>query len=168
MIWRLVTWVVMRPTINRWLCNYRRLPYGHIGNYMHRYWLMPRWALGWNPDSLRLEPKPWVPFAIRINHIKRADKDPYIHDHPWDWRTIIIDGWYLEMDSTGTWHDRVAGDTNTRKAHDPHRISLVRPCDGAITLFITFRKYNSWGFYVGNPARKVPYKQYHSENGRDA
>jgi hypothetical protein len=142
-----------------------RHPYQNIGGYMLRQWLMPRWALTYNNATQRLEPKCWVPIAFRLNTILRPDADPYLHDHPWDWTTHILAGWYIEEDANGTYHHRNAGETVSRKAHEPHRIAAVSDT-GVTTLFITRRPYNHWGFYVGNPARKIPHEQYHSPNNR--
>ena len=143
------------------------IPYANIGNYMHRRWLMPRWLLRHNPTTQRLEPRSWVPLAIRINHILRPDADPYLHDHPWDWRTFVLRGWYVEEDAFGQLHRRNPGDTAARRAHEPHRIVEVAPL-GCITLFITFRPYNHWGFYAGSPARKVSHLNYKSPNSRES
>ena len=117
---------------------------------------------------LWLVPYEWrLPFAIRIHHIMRPDADPYLHDHPWAWRTIVLRGWYLEEDVFGTPQLRRAGETRAASAETLHRIDRVSE-GGVWTLFITGRKCNAWGFVVpgnGMP-RKVYHQNYISENGR--
>jgi hypothetical protein len=128
-----------------------RRPYRHIGDYMHRYWLVPEsWGL---------------PFAIRINHIRKPDADPYLHDHPWNWRTVILNGWYTEELDDGEQKFRWVGDTRAGNAHELHRIIRVAD-EGVWTLFITGKRFNHWGFMVGDPARKISHQDYVSPNGR--
>jgi len=126
-----------------------RRPYLHIGDYMYRYWLIP---FEWN-----------LPFSVRVHHIRLPDADPYLHDHPWNWRTIILRGWYIEEDVFGrkVWRD--AGETKGATAETFHRIDIVPP-DGVWTLFIMGRRRNRWGFMHGDPARKTYYRDYVSVN----
>ncbi len=49
-----------------------------IGSYMARWIWQTRW------------------FTIRIHHIKRADADVELHDHPWSFISLILKGWYEE------------------------------------------------------------------------
>ena len=167
LFWKWLARFLARPLVTRWLVERAmRTPYFHLGAYMRRWWLMPRWVL--KPDSRGvLMPKPWVPFAIRVHHILREDRDPYLHDHPWNWRTIILDGWYDEEDVFGVKTIYIDGSTRSALAETLHRIDQV-PNRGVWTLFITYRKRNRWGFMVGSPARKVYHREYRSENNRTA
>lgn len=152
-LWNAIASMLAQPLVADLLIRLAmRRPYRHIGDYMHRYWLVPeRWGL---------------PFAIRINHIRRPDADPYLHDHPWNWRTVVLHGWYIEEAETGEKIFRRIGDTQARRAHEHHRIDRVGD-EGAWTLFITGKRAKSWGFMVGNPARKIDYRDYSSPNGRE-
>jgi hypothetical protein len=151
-VWQLFARFCAHPAIAAALIALAsRRPYLHIGGYMHRFWLVPfTWKL---------------PFSIRIHHIKREDADPYLHAHPWNWRTIVLHGWYFEEDVFGLTRVRRRGDTRAASAETFHRISQVSR-DGVWTLFIMGRKRNRWGFMTGNPARKVYYRDYVSTNGR--
>ena len=129
-------------------------PYFHLGGYMMRWWLIPE--------------SRWFPIAIRLHHILREDRDPYLHDHPWNWRTLVIKGWYCEEDAYGDIHYRQAGSTIARQASEIHRIIAVSE-GGVWTIFIMKRKRQSWGFIVNNSdgfPRKIHYKKYLSLNGR--
>lgn len=150
--WAAVARFCARPSVNRILIRIAmRRPYLHIGDYMHRYWLIP---FEWN-----------LPFSIRIHHIKRPDADPFLHDHPWNWRTIILRGGYFEEDVFGNLRARVAGDTVKATAETFHRIDSVSE-GGVWTLFIMGRRRNRWGFMHGSPARKTYYRDYVSVNDR--
>jgi len=150
--WQLIAQFSAWPPVTAALIGLAmKRPYFHIGDYMHRYWLAPySWSL---------------PFSIRIHHIKRPDADPFLHDHPWNWRTIVLRGWYIEEDVFGMTRVRRRGDTRGATAETLHRISQVSH-GGVWTLFIMGRKRNKWGFMIGDPARKIYYRNYQSINGR--
>jgi hypothetical protein len=152
--WSLIARMLSRPAVFNFVRSYAmKRPYFHIGDYMHRFWIVP-YSWGW-------------PFAARIHHIKRPDADPFLHDHPWNWRTIILSGSYVEEDVFGKLHRRSEGETRYATAETLHRIDEVSE-GGVWTLFITYRKRNSWGFMVGDPSRKIYWREYESGNGRDA
>lgn len=155
-IWKLIAKLCSRPAVAIWLINRaKKRPYKHLGGYMSRYWIAPE---VWN-----------LPFAIRIHKIQRADADPYLHDHPWDWRTIILFGSYVEEDVFGNKVTRSAGDTKGSNAETFHRVDSVSP-GGVWTMFITGRRRNNWGFMIpknGVP-RKILHSSFNSTNGRMA
>ena len=114
----------------------------------------------------------YMPFSIRIHHIKKPDADPCLHDHPWAWRTIVLKGWYIEENAFGEFNTRRKGFTAGNSAETLHRIDEVSP-GGVWTLFFMGRKYinkqevNKWGFIVPLPdgrIRKVYYLDYVSTN----
>jgi len=113
-----------------------------------------------------LVPPSWrLPFSIRVHHILLPDADPYLHDHPWDWRTIILDGWYSEENVEGQMHTYCEGDTRAASAETLHRIDEVS-VGGVWTLFIMRHRRNRWGFMCGDPPRKIYWADYESQNGR--
>ncbi len=176
--WRPLARFLARPAVANWLIGYAmRTPYFHLpsnedSSYMARYWLfnpydrvtnVPRWA-------------PLIPFSIRVHHIKRADNERHMHDHPWNARTIILRGWYVEQrkvdrlpamealfEAAGGKPDRVQrgirvrGDTARLGFEEYHRITQVNP-GGVWTLFISWRWRGVWGFLVDG--RKVPWREY--------
>jgi len=148
---RAVDWLIQRA---------HRTPYYPITSmdgteiYMWRGWLFnpygkdgdgdvtpPRWA--------------WLP-SIRVHHIRRADQDRHEHDHPWNARTFILRGWYIEQRG-GAEHMRAAGYTGRLMFGEYHRIAEVCPA-GVWTLFVTGRKRGGWGFWVDG--RKVGWREY--------
>lgn len=134
----LARWLVARPALVDWLiARARRNPYLELDGYMARWWLV--------------QPARWLPFSICVHHILRADVDRNPHNHPWNFRTLVLRGMYTEallMPDGGTRHQVVSkGQTYARKTGEYHRISSV--AKGEVwTLFIMGRKRGSWGFMV--------------------
>lgn len=163
MTWsRIAQIIANRPWLINLLITWaQRSPYYHIVDsdettYMRRWWLMPRWML--TPDERgNLMPRAWMPFSIRIHHIMRPDHDRHLHDHPFNYRTIILRGWYEEEDIFGKLHLRLPGDTVKATANTFHRINKVGKA-GVWTLFIMGRRRNGWGFLVDG--HKVDYRTY--------
>lgn len=182
-LWNLLARQLARPRVAEALIRYaKRTPYMHLPSnenpsYMERYWVfnpydrqtnVPRWA-------------PLIPFSIRVHHIKREDSDRHMHDHPWDARTIILKGRYVEkrlisnrdpavvqlladMPITAAgrltaceYFTRKAGDTVELRFGEYH--TITNTSDGGVyTLFISGRWRGVWGFLVDGV--KVPWKKY--------
>lgn len=172
---RLVDWLIRRA---------QRTPYTDITSadgqhtYMGRWWLFNPY--GRDQDGEQSPARfPWLP-SVRIHHIMRADQDRDLHDHPWNARTIILRGWYLEERYTWPYeeqkrrqnyltmfpkardallesHLRSAGYTGQLLFGQYHRISDIS-AGGVWTLFITGRKRGTWGFDVRG--KKVPWRTY--------
>ena len=187
LFWRLVAKLLARPAVAAWLiARAQRTPYLHIMSadgktrYMGRWWLF-------NPYS-RETHKPalwWCPWSFRIHHIMRHDEDRDLHDHPWNARTIILRGWYVEqrqaseewkkavrsgmvpnphpkivdwvMKDACEWIRRDQGDTARLNHGEYHRIDQISP-GGVYTLFITSKWRGDWGFLVNGV--KVPWRTY--------
>lgn len=200
--WRLLAWLVTRERVFVWLLRRAfRTPYSHITSadgsdvYMRRFWLFNPYVgesgartSGSDAAPRRSWWREMLP-SVRIHHIKRADQDRHLHSHPWNARTIILKGWYVEeryadesprgavkrevnaqnpahmrFGYSTTSDTRIAGYTGRLLFGQYHRITAV-PRDGVWTLFITWRKRGSWGFDVDG--HKVPWREYlaqHSGN----
>lgn len=100
-----------------------------------------------------LTPRSW-PWRIFIHHIMRSDRDRHLHDHPWDFSTLIVNGSYLEHLPHGT---RIArpGMILHNKAEHTHRIELQRPM---WTVLFVGRPRRVWGFHT--EAGWVDYRTY--------
>jgi hypothetical protein len=146
---RLVQWLIERA---------QRTPYAHItsadgqSTYMGRWWLFNPYPHGSDGDGRRWA---WLP-SVRIHHIMRDDQDRDHHDHPWNARTIILQGYYIEErgDQIIT---RIPGDTAALRFGEYHRIAAVSAA-GVWTLFISGKKRGTWGFLVDG--HKVPWREY--------
>lgn len=121
---------------SRWDLN-SRFVIGQPGNPM-----MERW---------RLLQTPWL--GIYVHFIYREDLDPIPHDHPWQFRSLVMRGGYVEE----FWPDaRVATESRPQTFRRgsfhrfplaaSHRIVSVQP--GTVTLVIVGRKRRTWGFWA--------------------
>lgn len=160
MFWKIIAKIVSRPTIARYLIERaKKTPYADImdktngGLYMARNWLFNPYE----PDTYVRKWK-WLP-SIRVHHICLPDTGRHEHDHPWDARTIILDGWYVEERYTAGHKPRVlrTGDTSPIRAGDFHNISRISE-GGVFTLFFTWEFMEDWGFWVNG--KKIDRRNY--------
>jgi hypothetical protein len=169
-MWNLIAKLAARPAVVRWLKRRAlKTPYLHIMKdddvYMERYWLFNPYQLSSEKKTWRRQ---WLPSA-RLHWIRMPDTDRAPHDHPWDARTIILEGAYTERrllgfsqihDEYTEYYGRVtrgAGETATLKFGEYHSIETISP-GGVWTLFITWKYQGTWGFLVDG--KKVQYKKY--------
>jgi hypothetical protein len=143
--WRQIARIVSRPDVARLLWK-ASTPYFDLydkdgGLYMARRWVFNGWKE--RGDSGRDKRWPWLP-SVRLHHICRPDNARDPHDHPWDARTIILHGYYIEQRDDGE-HMRMQGDTAALKAGEFHNITAVG-FGGVYTLFITWHWRKTWGF----------------------
>lgn len=82
---------------------------------------------------------------VYLHRFLRSDNDRALHDHPWDNRSWILSGEYLEHLQDGRTTTRHEGDFVERKAIEAHRVELVT--GPVLTLFFTGPIVRSWGFY---------------------
>jgi len=142
----------------------KKTPYSNIVGedgelYMERYWLFNPYH---ETDGLKMFS--WFPLSIRVHKILKKDADEHLHDHPWNARTFILKGNYVEFrEGTNPLIGELdvnilsAGDTARLNFGEYHRI--VDVCEeGAYTLFITGKYQGTWGFLVNGA--KVHYKKY--------
>lgn len=93
---------------------------------MRRFYLTPR---GSNPQ-------------VFLHEILGDDEGPH-HDHPWNFRSIILRGGYAEELPSGSYESFSAGDIVERPAAHAHRI---RPTAyPTITLVIASPVIRAWG-----------------------
>ena len=126
-------------------------PTGSDDVYLARFWLtVPQFTKDHNYDSGN---------SVLLHFILKDDSDDAMHAHPWDFRTQILSGGYIEDESkdfiseftlyeepgprikTRTGHN--IGEVVTHKATDLHRASCVMP--DTWTLVTTGPKYRDWG-----------------------
>lgn len=98
--------------------------------YMERYFL-----LGNNKGS-----------GSRFHHILKSDVAD-LHDHPWNFVSVIISGRYIETTPT-TEHEYGPGSVLVRTAEQLHRLTLP---DGPVWTFISVSKpRRKWGFQTSD------------------
>jgi hypothetical protein len=125
-----------------------RTPYEPIVDYMDRWWFMPE-IFG---------------ERARLHRIRRSDHDRHMHDHPWHFVSVILEGGYteeIEIIGTGiACGERRRfrpGDVLFRHAEHRHRLELD---DGADCWSLVFTSPNArdWGFWTAEGF--VPAAQY--------
>lgn len=91
---------------------------------------------------------PW--FAICLHWLNKPDPEPYLHDHPVSFLSVILRGAYAEK-------RKVGGDVVKLRYHrwfnwipasreDRHTICAVAP--GTLTLCFMGPKTQEWGFHI--------------------
>jgi hypothetical protein len=161
---RLIQLLLRSERVRRWvIARSIKHPFKHLVGYMNRYWFFnEKWRI------------PWLP-AIRVHCILRRDKDREIHDHPFDFRTFILFGSYVEQDVMGGQRTYRAGDTYKSRAERFHIIVHCEPDDrfypalpiGVWTFVIMSPKRQDWGFLkwlADGTVRKIHHKDYPSNN----
>jgi hypothetical protein len=96
----------------------------------------------------RLLQTPW--FAVYIHQLCRSDMDSDMHDHPWNFASVILEGAYHEASAYPphfdvTHHrDCYSGDVVEHKAEDVHKIRLLS--DEVWTMVFTWGRRRYWGY----------------------
>jgi len=110
----------------------------HLGDYMHRWILRHPWG------------------TLRLHHILRSDEDRHLHDHPFDFTSLLLTGGYVEITHgemllngqpilvplQRTW-PRFS--IVHKRAEESHRLVLTRP---VWTFVVSGPKRRSWGFHT--------------------
>lgn len=112
---------------------------------------------------LRIVQTPW--FAVYLHAIHRPDHDQELHDHPWDFVSLVLRGSYIEQtpccEGCPFRRHRLVRWINSKRAEDAHRIVRV---DRAPTWTLVFcgRRRREWGFHVlgENQMRWVPWHEF--------
>lgn len=176
---RLLDWVA-----DRLIARAELTPYFHLHRYMQRNWLVPYNFQDWRTDRNGTQscngtgmvvwhekPITWLlqklDIAVRVHTILRSDSASALHDHPWAYVSVVLKRGYFEHTEDGrrTWYG--PGSLIFRRATFKHRLELDwdyhhdhgEPFElPATTLFITFRKSKSWGFFEGT--KFTPHAEY--------
>lgn len=116
-----------------------------LGDYMHRVILQA-------PDA-----------TLRLHKILRSDEGD-LHDHPWDFTSLILRGSYTES-RPGLEREVVygPGTLNSKRADDLHRLTVI---DGPVWTFVeTGPRLRDWGFATAQGW--VHWKAYTGHRGGD-
>ena len=96
------------------------------------------------------------PFNIFLHHILKSDNDD-LHDHPWGYFTLILNGGYyehLELENAETNEKQIVkiwrgpGFYQSVSSSHIHRLELDKTKGETWTLFIPFKQEKNWGFYT--------------------
>lgn len=135
---------------------------GYSGDKMTRKyktgtkWCFWRWTDTHSEYITRLHfiKTPW--FAICLHWINKPDAEPYLHDHPVSFLSLILKGGYKEYRKVGppegvnlfmvkehTWFNFIKASNE-----DAHRIIEVKP--KTLTICFMGPKIRDWGFHTEN------------------
>lgn len=139
-------------------------------------WCFWRWTDVDNEFILRLHilKTPW--FAICLHWIRKPDPEPWLHDHPVSFLSIVLRGWYEEMrhplQRWDTYEEWRAAKTRLRmrkwwnwiwaSPDDQHTITDCAP--HTLTLCFMGPKVREWGYHT--PEGWVHWKQYSHQKYR--
>lgn len=121
---------------------------------------------------------------LRLHHICTEDRDHHLHDHPFDFWSLVLTGGYVEARPQQrspsfhgdlgderdpgvewcTYTNRHAGSFTFRRACDRHRIVTVLPDTWTLVLASPLRQW--WGFYT--PVGKIHWRDYESKHSTNA
>jgi hypothetical protein len=133
-------------------------PVGDVGSYMERYHILPEvW---------------WSPIAIRLHIIRSADTDRALHNHPFSFRTFIINGGYWERrdepQEAGIFDGSLkywgTGTSYSLDKSELHCVELLgRATPGPVVTVFVHRKRadgSDWGFKDPVTAKIVSHDQF--------
>lgn len=116
------------------------------------------WRWTYTPSGyitrLHIFKTPW--FAVCLHYLNEPDPEPYLHDHPVTFLSLILRGGYTEVRE----HRRMNTDRLWKRAvikrrrfnwiraseHDRHSIIAVKP--HTVTLALMGPKTREWGFHT--------------------
>ena len=129
-------------------------------------WCIWRWTDVRSKYIVRLHllKTPW--FALCIHWLLKADPEPFVHDHPVTFLSIIFRGEYYEYRGPwgmfrGLWKSEWVHKHkwfNFVRATDTHSIFWTNP--NTVTFCIMGPKRQEWGFYL--PFGKEYWKDYYT------
>lgn len=128
-------------------------------------WCLWRWTDVPSGFIVRLHvlKTPW--FAICIHWLNAPDPEPYLHDHPVTFLSLILRGGYTEYRNTTKPIDirnHVRFNFIRASIQDRHTIVQVKP--GTITLCFMGPKTREWGYHT--PDGWVYWKDYNARTYR--
>jgi len=87
---------------------------------------------------------PW--FSIYIHGIYAPDQDKHLHNHPWDYKSLVLKGSYIEETNNGV-NLLKFGSVTSRSGEDYHKIKTLLT-NSVYTLFIVSPAKRTWGYQV--------------------
>lgn len=130
-------------------------------------WCFWRWTEVPSDYIVRLHvvKTPW--FAVCIHWLNGPDPEPWLHDHPVTFLSLILRGGYTEHRGTKKWIDvRNHRRFNFVRASIQDRHSIVEVEPGTVTLCFMGPKTREWGYHT--PTGWVHWKQYNQRKYIDA
>lgn len=125
-----------------------RTPYSDISDYMERWWFLPE----------------FFGERARLHRTLRSDRARDLHDHPWHYVSIILEGGYVEEIEVAHGLNPLTerrryrpGDVLFRHAEHRHRLEVDEGID-CWSLVLTSHNVREWGFWTSSGF--VPWREY--------
>lgn len=101
--------------------------------------------------------------SIWLHAIYKADQDKHLHNHPWDFKSLVLKGSYLEQTEKGIIKQH-PGKFNSRNGESYHKIlELLSPV--VYTLFFVSPTKREWGYKVdGKFIDHITYRELKNTN----
>ena len=101
--------------------------------------------------------------SIWLHAIYKADQDKHLHNHPWDFKSLVLKGSYLEQTEKGIIKQH-PGKFNSRNGESYHKIlELLSPV--VYTLFFVSPIKREWGYNVdGKFIDHITYRELKNTN----
>lgn len=92
-------------------------------------------------------------FALYIHRIYEHDRDPHLHSHPWNFKSIILKGSYLEryldISFEEQEHTRVKRFLSYSSGNRLYYHKIDAILNGPVTtLFFTYGKHEDWYYRI--------------------
>lgn len=87
-------------------------------------------------------------FSVNIHKICKADEDKHLHNHPWNFMSIVLKGGYIERLQSGKANLRTFLNTAIRRAEKFHKIDEM-VTKTVYTLNFMWGERKEWGYDVG-------------------
>jgi len=84
-------------------------------------------------------------YSIRVHRWIRSDDKRYMHNHPWWFITFVLRGSYKDVSLNGVEYLKRCS-LKYRNSMHTHYVEI--PKGGALTLLITGKPMNKWGFWI--------------------
>ena len=85
-------------------------------------------------------------FSIWLHGIYEADKDLHLHNHPWDYKSVVLKGSYIEETNDGQ-NTLKPGTFTSRNGAQFHKIKKLLT-KKVYTLFMVSPVRRDWGYIV--------------------
>ena len=103
---------------------------------------------------------------IYIHTFWYPEKDLFLHDHPWNFFSLILNGGYIEKTKKGN-NSKIVGSYGFYKANHLHQILQISDCEEFTrTLVITGKRRREWG-YEKKDGSWISHKEYRETYTRD-
>lgn len=96
-------------------------------------------------------------FSIWLHGIYKKDEDSHLHNHPWDFISIILKGSYIEQTENG-FNEMSFGKVNIRSGSKFHKIYKLKT-PSIYTLFFATKVKREWGYNLdGKFVNNITYR----------